>query len=203
VWHLAAAQSLDATSSVPHVGTVDVSQIPAYTGTASQLEAACQTAPGTGIVNAGICPRASDVWGTALTPDCRLLVAWAGVANDAAGSRQATFISRQVSGPTLCSSTADGKRQLPTPPRCLSSHAFTIEIPRPGGGRLVRARAYVQRHGIPVRVGRRISVRIKPSGRAGASLTVKIELTILTHGRLLTITKTRRYRPCSPSRARP
>jgi hypothetical protein len=85
---------------------VQASQIPAYTGTASQLEAACQTAPGTGIINAGICPRASDVWGTALTPDCRLLVAWAGVRNDAAGSHQATYVSRQVSGPTLCSSAA-------------------------------------------------------------------------------------------------
>jgi hypothetical protein len=111
VWHLAAAQSLDATSSVPHVRKVDVSLIPAYTGTASQLEAACQTTPGTGIVNAGICTRASDVWGTALTPDCRLLVAWAGVANDAAGSHQATYVSRQVSGPTLCGSARPAKRR--------------------------------------------------------------------------------------------
>jgi hypothetical protein len=196
VWHLVAAQSQDATSSVPHVRGVDVSQIPAYTGTASQLEAACQSAPGTGIINAGICPRASDVWGTALTPDCRLLVAWAGIANDAAGSRQATFISRQVSGPTLCGSAAEAQRPLPTPSRCRRSHTVTIELPRPSGERLVRARAYVQRHRIPVRVGRRISARINLSGRAGESATVTFELTIVTHGRLVTITKTRRYRPC-------
>jgi hypothetical protein len=203
VWHLAAAQSLDATASVPHVRTVQASQIPAYTGTASQLEAACQTTPGTGLINAGICPRASDVWGTALTPDCRLLVAWAGVANDAAGSHQATFISRQVAGPTLCGSAAGGQRTAPTSSSCMSSLTFTIEIPRPGGGRLVRARAYVQHHRIPVRVGRHISARINLTGRAAKSVTVKIELTIRTHGRLRTITKTRRYRTCSAGRVKP
>jgi hypothetical protein len=112
-WRLAVAQSLDATASVPRVRTVQASQIPAYTGTASQLEAACETAPGAGLINAVICPRASDVWGTALTPDCRLLVAWAGITNDAAGSRQATYISRQVSGPTLCGSATRRKRRCP------------------------------------------------------------------------------------------
>jgi hypothetical protein len=202
VWHLAVAQSLDATASAPRVRTVQASQIPAYTGTASQLEAACQTAPGTGLINAGICPRASDVWGTALTPDCRLLVAWAGVANDAAGSHQATYVSRQASGPTLCSSAADATRPVPTPPRCVRSHTFTIAIPRPGGGPLVRARAYVHRHRIPVHVGRRISARINVVGRATKWVTVKIDLTIRTHRRLLTITETRRYRTCRPNRAR-
>jgi hypothetical protein len=201
VWHLAAAQSLDATSPVPHVRTVPVSQIPAYTGTASQLEAACQTIPGTGIINAGICARASDVWGTALTPDCRLLVAWAGIANDAPGSRQATYISRQVSGPTLCGSTAAGQRWAPSPSRCLTSHTFTIEIPRPSGGRLVRARAYVQGQRIPVHIGRRISARIRVRRHTTKSLTVKVELTILTGGRLRTITESHRYRTCFPSGA--
>jgi hypothetical protein len=203
VWHLAAAQSLDATTSVPHVRTVDVSSIPAYTGTASQLEAACQTTPGTGIINAGICPRASDVWGTALTPDCRLLVAWAGVTNDAAGSGQATYISRQVSGPTLCGSAPAGQRPAPAPSRCLRSHSLTVEIPRPSGGRLLRARAYVRGQRIPVRIGRRISARINVRGRASKWLTVKIEFTILVRGRPRTITESRRYRTCAPSRAQP
>jgi hypothetical protein len=194
VWHMAVAQSLDATAPVPRVRTVQASQVPAYTGTASELEAACETAPGTGIVNGGICPRASDVWGTALTQDCRLLVAWAGVANDAPGSNQATYVSRQVSGPALCGSAAGGTRPMPAPARCLRSHTVTVEIARPGGGRLVRARASVQGHRIPVHVGRRISARIRVAGRA--SVTVEFHLTILTKGRLRTITETRRYRTC-------
>jgi hypothetical protein len=194
VWHMAVAQSLDATAPVPRVRTVQASQVPAYTGTASELEAACETAPGTGIVNGGICPRASDVWGTALTQDCRLLVAWAGVANDAPGSNQATYVSRQVSGPALCGSAAGGTRPMPAPARCLRSHTVTVEIARPGGGRLVRARASVQGHRIPVHVGRRISARIHVAGRA--SVTVEFHLTILTQGRLRTITETRRYRTC-------
>jgi hypothetical protein len=194
VWHMAVAQSLDATAPVPRVRTVQASQVPAYTGTASELEAACETAPGTGIVNGGICPRASDVWGTALTQDCRLLVAWAGVANDAPGSNQATYVSRQVSGPALCGSAAGGTRPMPAPARCLRSHTVTVEIARPGGGRLVRARASVQGHRIPVHVGRRISARIRVAGRA--SVRVEFHLTILTKGRLRTITETRRYRTC-------
>jgi hypothetical protein len=185
VWHMAVAQSLDATAPVPRVSTVQASQIPAYTGTASELEAACETAPGTGIVNGGICPRASDVWGTGLTQDCRLLVAWAGIANDAPGSNQATYISRQVSGPTLCSSAS-----------CRRSQTFTADVPRPGGGRLVRARASVQGHRIPVHVGRRISARIHVAAQAPEWVTVRFRLTILRHRRLRTITETRRYRTC-------
>ncbi|MCW3067343.1 MAG: glycosyl hydrolase, repeat-containing protein [Solirubrobacterales bacterium] len=201
-WRLAVAQSLDATASVPRVRTVQASQIPAYTGTASQLEAACETSPGAGIVNAAFCPRASDVWGTALTPECRLLVAWAGVANDAPGSHQATYISRQVAGPTLCRSAADGKRPVTTPPDCLRSHTLTIEIPRPRPGRLVRARAYVHGHRIRVHVGRRISARVHVTGRAAEWVTVKFDLTILRHGRLRIVRETRRYRTCRPRRAR-
>jgi hypothetical protein len=100
-WYLTVSHMLDALDPTAPITSVRASGIPAYTGTASQLEQACTNL---GLTNLVTCNRASDVWGVTLDHTCRLLIAWAGVKNDASGSQQATFISRQESGPRLCTS---------------------------------------------------------------------------------------------------
>ena len=70
--------------------------------TASELMGACSTAPGSGVSNAAECTRSADLFGIALRSDCRVVVAWAAIKNDAPGSTQATLVSSQVGGPMLC-----------------------------------------------------------------------------------------------------
>jgi hypothetical protein len=102
-WYLAVAQLLGVDTAAPRTFHVRASSIPAYTGTASELMGACSTVPGSGVTNAAQCTRSADLFGIALRHDCRLVVSWPAINNDAAGSVQATLVSSQVAGASLCS----------------------------------------------------------------------------------------------------
>jgi hypothetical protein len=101
-WYLAVTQVLGAGTHRQRSSTLRPSSIPAYTGTASELMGACSTVPGSGVTNAAQCTRSADLFGLALRHDCGLVVTWPAIHNDAPGSRQATLVSSQVAGTTLC-----------------------------------------------------------------------------------------------------
>jgi hypothetical protein len=120
-WYLRVARSDDALGAAPHVATDDVSHVPAYTGTASELMGACGSGPAAGIENGLACGRSTDVWGIALDRQCFVHVTWPAVENGAPGASPGTFVSSQVAGPGLCAgSTITPARARTT--RVLAKH---------------------------------------------------------------------------------
>jgi hypothetical protein len=102
-WYMWVAQTLDGTSAAPTFSSRQISPIPTYTGTASELMGACTKGnPVSGVVNGFTCNRSTDVWGIALDKKCKLTITWPTVHNEAPGSIPGTFVSTQRKGPGIC-----------------------------------------------------------------------------------------------------
>jgi hypothetical protein len=175
VWYPHLVQSLDLLSASPHVTDQQISQIPAYKWTASEMMGICGApTPVQGIQNGLQCPRSTDVWGIALDSQCRVSVAWptyappggsgggivsnggpppgstAGLPNAIRG----TFVTTQTGGPDLCggSSRLPGGSQgapfLPPAPGAAGSGGCTHGL-TPSSRVVGRIRA--SRHGISLR----------------------------------------------------
>jgi hypothetical protein len=103
-WFTTVAQVSHGLSHAPSIHETRVSTISADTGTASVLMGACDQNQQTGgVVNGLACNRSADVWGIALTRDCRLEISWP-VRNNADASLEATYTTTQISGPHVCRS---------------------------------------------------------------------------------------------------
>ena len=106
-------QSLNVLSAQPHVIDQQVSDIPAYKWTASEMMGICSSdpAPAQGVENGLACDRSTDVWGIALDRQCRLSVTWP-VAPDGKGGSTVgvpghapgTYVSTQSDTAGLCPS---------------------------------------------------------------------------------------------------
>jgi hypothetical protein len=120
-WYLRVARSDDALGVGPHVATDDVSHVPAYTGTASELMGACGSGPVAGIENGLACGRSTDVWGIALDRQCFVHVTWPSVENEAPGASPGTFVSSQVAGSGLCAGSTIAPARARTT-RVLAKH---------------------------------------------------------------------------------
>ncbi len=112
-WYMTVAQTLD---NGAHVTEKRLSNIPTYTGTASELMGACGSGPEQGVQNGFVCTRSTDVWGVALDNACRLTTTWPTKDNNAyavtqkdpafaaPGSDPGTFVATQTGGPAVCTS---------------------------------------------------------------------------------------------------
>jgi BNR repeat-like domain len=135
VWYPHLLQSLDLLSGSPHVTDQQISQIPAYKWTASEMMGICGApTPVQGVQNGTSCPRSTDVWGVALDSQCRVSVAWptyapppssggivtgklpgatnappAGSSYGLPNATPGTFVTTQTGGPDLCG----GSSRLP------------------------------------------------------------------------------------------
>ncbi len=113
VWYSTAAQSLNALDATPTFTTTRLSPKPTYRGTANQLMGRC-AAPGASTPVDGLyqglgCSRSTDVYGIALSPQGRLLVAWPSIGSGTlapAGGKAATTVIAQTSGPSLFATQA-------------------------------------------------------------------------------------------------
>jgi hypothetical protein len=102
VWFVRAARVSAATSASPPIADSQVSGIPAYAQSPNAMGGSCASGPLAGLQNGVVCNRASDDWGLALDPACRLTVAFPTVQNDAPGSDVGTFVSTQTDGSRPC-----------------------------------------------------------------------------------------------------
>ena len=105
-WYITVTQLAGALGSSPIATTQRLSDVPAYSGTASQLMGVCDTAPIVGVADDPTCHRSSDNWGVALDQTCNLIVTWASLSpkTDAVlgASTDATWVDVQHGGPTVC-----------------------------------------------------------------------------------------------------
>jgi hypothetical protein len=118
VWHMTAAETNNGLDAQPKVTEARISEIPTDVGTAGELMGACVDAgPVSGVINGLACDRSPDVYGVALTRECKTTIVWptrnrvddpADSEDDEntvpSGSDPGTFISTQNGGPTLCGS---------------------------------------------------------------------------------------------------
>ena len=101
-WYTTVAQVFDGLTSRPSIRETRVSSISSDTGTASALMGACDQNQQTGgVVNGIVCNRSADVWGIALTPTCKLAIAWP-VRNNDDTSREATYATTETGGQAIC-----------------------------------------------------------------------------------------------------
>lgn len=112
VWYETVAQVLDGMSPSPTVVTQRLSNVPAYSGSASAMMGACGSGPAAGVENGFACTRSTDVWGVALDRACRLTVSWPSVAVASSATLgaevDATWVATQTGGSALCSSPVSG-----------------------------------------------------------------------------------------------
>jgi hypothetical protein len=116
VWHMTAAETNNGLDASPTVTEARISQIPTDVGTAGELMGACVDAgPVSGVINGLACDRSPDVYGVALTRECKTTIVWptrnrkddpSDPDDDEntvpSGSDPGTFVSTQNGGPTLC-----------------------------------------------------------------------------------------------------
>jgi hypothetical protein len=116
VWHMTAAETNNGMDANPKVTEARISQIPTDVGTAGKLMGACVDAgPVSGVINGLACDRSPDVYGVALTQECKTTIVWPTrnrkddptTPDDdqdtvPSGSDPGTFVSTQTGGPTLC-----------------------------------------------------------------------------------------------------
>ena len=110
LWRAQAAIVTGALSSNPTVHTTQLSDLPDYSGSATDLEGSgCDpsTTPAATVENNPVtCPRSADVIGLALDRQCRLVASWPSLStasNAVIGfSVDATWVATQVGGPSLC-----------------------------------------------------------------------------------------------------
>jgi hypothetical protein len=101
-WFTTVAQVTHAQSAAPTIVETRVSNVSSDTGTASELMGACDQNQQTGGVENGLlCNRSADVWGIALTPSCRLALAWP-IRNNVDPANEATYATVQTGGTPLC-----------------------------------------------------------------------------------------------------
>jgi hypothetical protein len=123
VWHMTAAETNNGLDASPKVTEARISEIPTDVGTAGKLMGACIDAgPVSGVINGLACDRSPDVYGVALTQDCKTTIVWptrnrkddpSTTKDDQttvpSGSDPGTFVSTQTGGPTLCGSHGGAK----------------------------------------------------------------------------------------------
>src|SRR3954454_4797426 len=116
VWHMTAAETNNGMDANPKVTEARISEIPTDVGTAGKLMGACVDAgPVSGVINGLACDRSPDVYGVALTQECKTTIVWPTrnrkddptTPDDdretvPSGSDPGTFVSTQTGGPTLC-----------------------------------------------------------------------------------------------------
>jgi len=112
-WYPTVAETWNGLDANATFTTTRVSSLPAWNGTASQLMGVCnplgdQPFP-VSDVNAAVagftCGRSSDVYGQALTADCRPTFVW--YSSSAGGKGAAgTYVTEQTGGPSLCQGKA-------------------------------------------------------------------------------------------------
>jgi hypothetical protein len=102
-WFTTVSQTLNGLSASPRFTTRQVSKVPTYTGTASELMGACTSGnPASGVENGFTCNRSTDVWGIALDKACLMTITWPTVSNEAPGADPGTFVSTQTGGKPVC-----------------------------------------------------------------------------------------------------
>src|SRR4051812_39358303 len=123
VWHMTAAETNNGLDANPKVTEARISNIPTDVGTAGKLMGACVDAgPVSGVINGLACDRSPDVYGVALTQECKTTIVWPtrnrkddpSTTDDdrtsvPSGSDPGTFVSTQTGGPTLCGSHGGAK----------------------------------------------------------------------------------------------
>src|SRR3954447_12707026 len=123
VWHMTAAETNNGMDANPKVTEARISEIPTDVGTAGKLMGACVDAgPVSGVINGLACDRSPDVYGVALTQECKTTIVWPTrnrkddptTPDDdqetvPSGSDPGTFVSTQTGGPTLCGSHGGAK----------------------------------------------------------------------------------------------
>ncbi|HEX8102003.1 MAG TPA: sialidase family protein [Solirubrobacteraceae bacterium] len=188
-WYTMAAQTLDGLGPAPHIAQTRLSDVVAYTGTASELMGACGEGPAEGVENGFACTRSTDVWGVALDGRCRMTVTWPtrdnlafakrnqtttqkpyGPAFEATPNEPGTFVATQSGGPGLCGDP--GRAGAGNPPGAALP-------PAPGGCADVRApRSRAARSSRITRRGVRLSGRSRDRGcdAPDAALSVKGEV---------------------------
>src|SRR4051794_7924694 len=116
VWHMTAAETNNGMDANPTITEARISPIPTDVGTAGELMGACVDAgPVSGVISGLACDRSPDVYGVALTQDCKTTIVWPtrnrkddpSTSDDdqrtvPSGSDPGTFVSTQNGGPTLC-----------------------------------------------------------------------------------------------------
>ncbi|MGI8608147.1 MAG: sialidase family protein [Candidatus Dormibacteria bacterium] len=114
IWHAWAAQTLNGLDSPAGVTftKLQLSAIPTYQWTASEMMGACGTGPAAGIENGTICNRSTDVWGVALDHNCQLQVTWPAVGGTSgppnppnSTATRGTYEATQTGGPAVCTNT--------------------------------------------------------------------------------------------------
>jgi hypothetical protein len=118
-WYMTTAQVQGGQTASPQVSEARLSDIPTYTGSASELMGACdqdQTDPTQGVQNGTACTRSTDVWGLALDRQCRMVTTWPvakkGDLNDTSGDQAGTYVATQTGGTTVCQSLAGGAQDV-------------------------------------------------------------------------------------------
>ena len=118
VWHMTAAETNNGLDASPTVTEARISDVPTDVGTAGELMGACVDAgPISGVISGLACDRSPDVYGVALTQDCKTTIVWPTRNRKdnpddpdddentvPSGSDPGTFVSTQTGGPTLCGS---------------------------------------------------------------------------------------------------
>jgi hypothetical protein len=147
VWHMTSAETNNGLAANPTITEARLSDIPADVGTAGELMGACIDAgPVSGVINGLACDRSPDVWGIALTQDCKATIVWPtrdrkddpSTPDDdmntvPSGSDPGTFISTQNGGPSLCGSHP-GVKVAPPPTGAGSGGGGAGGQPGGGGG---------------------------------------------------------------------
>ena len=107
-------QSYDAQSPTPHVVDAQVSDVPAYKWSTSEMMGLCadskQAGPLQGVYAGLQCDRSTDVWGIALDASCRVMSTWTswaakgrdGTTDGLPNAAPGTFVTTQTDGPGLC-----------------------------------------------------------------------------------------------------
>ena len=132
IWHMTSAETLDGLAPSPTIEHARISEVPADTGTASELMGACTDVPViAGLINGLFCGRSPDVWGITVDNRCMTHLVWPavdqseGAAEDAEhvapDSDPGTWISNQTGGPSVCDEAAaraapEGGATAPTGP---------------------------------------------------------------------------------------
>jgi hypothetical protein len=181
-WYMTAAQTVDGT----HIREVRLSNVPTYTGTASELMGACGEGPEQGVENGFVCTRSADVFGVALDNQCRMTTSWPTKDNNAfatsqkdpgfaaPGSDPGTFVATQTGGPAVCATL---KRPGAVGDNAARSAQCADRIAP--SSRFERRRSHVTRRGLRVRGRSRdrgCSASATAAGRKGRVRRIRVSV---------------------------
>jgi hypothetical protein len=140
VWYTHVLHSLNVRDASPEVVDQQVSDVPAYRWTASEMMGVCSDPadPTGGVQNGLVCSRSTDVWGITEDAQCRVGLVWPtmgpstadadGGTNGLPNAQNGTWVTTQTGGPDLCSSP----RSLPGG-SFASPYAPAIDVPGSSG----------------------------------------------------------------------